>query len=67
MRQGIAPRRWKLPEADSAPSRTGTRLVALAEIGSSLIIISIGSDTADPEEATVLRKPQARPATAAKA
>jgi hypothetical protein len=37
-------------------------LVALAEIGSSPIIIRMGKDTAEPDEAAVLRKPQANPA-----
>jgi hypothetical protein len=42
-------------------------LVALAVMGSSPIAISAGSDTAEPEDATVLRKPQATPATRASA
>src|SRR5439155_8795694 len=55
--------RWeKLAVAESAPIRTGTRLVALAEIGSSPIIIRMGKDTAEPDDAAVLRKPQASPA-----
>src|SRR5437867_11977165 len=55
--------RWeKLTVAESAPIRTGTRLVALAEIGSSPIIIRMGKDTAEPDDAAVLRKPQANPA-----
>ena len=57
----------KLRVADIEPSRSGTRLVALAVIGSRPIAIRIGSDTADPEDATVLRKPQATPATMASA
>src|SRR5207247_5639967 len=55
--------RWeKLTVAESAPIRTGTRLVALAEIGSSPIIIRMGKDTAEPDDAAVLRKPQDNPA-----
>ena len=38
------------------------RLVPLAETGSSPIIIRMGSDTAEPEEAAVFRNPQAKPA-----
>src|SRR5437762_1441571 len=38
------------------------RLVALAEIGSSPVIIRMGKDTAEPDDAAVLRKPQANPA-----
>jgi hypothetical protein len=41
------------------------RLVALALIGSRPLKIRIGSDTAEPDDATVLRKPQARPASRA--
>jgi len=48
--------------AESAPIGTGMRLVALAVTGSSPISIRIGNDTAEPEDAAVLRKPQARPA-----
>jgi hypothetical protein len=34
------------------------RFVALAETGSSPIIIRMGKDTAEPADAAVLRKPQ---------
>jgi hypothetical protein len=47
----------------AAPISTGSRLVALAAAGETPIITRIGRLTADPEEASVLRKPQARPAT----
>ena len=53
--------------ADIAPISTGSRLVALALTGSRPIAIRIGSDTADPEDAAVFRKPQASPARPANA
>ena len=53
---------WKLQVADSAPISTGMRLVPLADTGSRPIIIRIGRETADPEDAAVLRNPQAKPA-----
>ena len=46
-----------------APTRTGMRLVAFAAAAGRPIAIRIGKVTADPDEATVLRKPQTRPAT----
>jgi len=50
--------------AEMAPTRTGTRLVAFAVTGSSPIIMRTGSETADPDDAIVFRKPQASPAAA---
>ena len=50
-----------------APRSTGILFVALAVSGSRPMNISIGNETAEPEEATVLRNPHARPATAARA
>jgi len=44
------------------PIGTGMRLVALAEMGSRPISIQDGKDTADPDDAAVLRKPRAKPA-----
>ena len=67
LRQGIARLRWKEPVADIAPISTGRRFVALAVTGSRPIAISSGSDTADPEDAAVFRKPQAKPARPANA
>jgi hypothetical protein len=58
---------WNFHVAETEPSSSGTRLVALAVIGSRPIAISAGSDTAEPDDATVLRKPQATPATTASA
>ena len=49
-----------------APSSTGILFVAFAVRGSRPMNINIGNDTADPEEATVLRNPHARPAAAAR-
>src|SRR5215213_10300807 len=65
--QGTAFLVWNFQVAEIEPSSSGTRLVALAVMGSSPIAISTGSDTAEPDDATVLRKPQATPAAMASA
>ena len=45
--------------------RIGMRLVALASIACSPSRIGTGGETAEPDEATTLRKPQPSPASAA--
>ena len=60
--QSIIPALKKVIDAMSAPTKTGTRLVALAIDGASPIKINKGRVTADPLDATVFRNPQRRPA-----
>ena len=53
---------WNFHTATAQPSRTGTRLVALATMGCRPRAIITGRVTAVPLDATVLRKPAATPA-----
>ena len=64
-RHGIALRRAKSNAPESAPTSTGRRLVALAVAASRPRKIMIGSVTTEPDDAAVLRKPQAKPAPSA--
>jgi hypothetical protein len=60
--QSTCLRRWKVHSAISEPISTGRRLVALAALALRPNMTRIGRLTAEPEEANVLRNPQARPA-----
>ena len=48
--QGTAFFVWNFQVAEIEPNSSGTRLVALAVMGSSPIAIRTGNDTADPDE-----------------
>ena len=61
-RHGIALRLAKSRAPEAAPTSTGRRLVALAVAASRPRKIMIGSVTTEPDDAAVLRKPQAKPA-----
>jgi hypothetical protein len=61
--QSILPSRAKVAVAIRAPNSTGSLLVALAADSGTPSIIRMGRLTAEPDEASVLRNPQASPAT----
>src|SRR5213592_3186218 len=62
-RHSTTPARWKVSNAAIPPARSGRRLVPFATVAGRPIRIISGSVTADPLLASVLMKPERRPAT----